>query len=333
MSLWRALLALCLAAGGLGAQAHESMPASLLLSGRADGVIEVRWRLPQTQGPAPHVLPVFSADCVSDAAAAATDLPGAKLLQWQMRCPQGLPSGTRITFPGLESTMVDVLVRIEDADGRVRTLIARPKAPTVTLGDAEAHSLSVASYFGLGVAHILSGIDHLLFVLCLILLIPGWRGLVKTITAFTVAHSITLALAALGLVHVAQAPVEATIALSILFLARELALQDGSQRLAVRRPWAVAFAFGLLHGFGFAGALSEVGLPQGDIPAALLLFNLGVEAGQLAFVAAMAPLVAWLRNSSMAWPHWAAALPVYAVGSVAGFWWLQRMGPVIGLQA
>ena len=329
----RLLALLCLLCAAWCAQAHENMPASLLLQARADGLVDVRWRLPQTQGPAPRVMPEFSAHCVPLAAAQAADLPGAKLLRWQMRCQEGLGAGTRIDFPGLEVTMVDVLVRIEDASGQVQSHIARPQAPSVTLGQPEAHSLAVSSYFGLGVEHILGGIDHLLFVLCLILLIPSVGGLVKTITAFTFAHSITLALAALGLVHVSGPPVEAVIALSILFLARELAVQGSGQRLAVRMPWAVAFVFGLLHGFGFAGALSEVGLPQGDIPAALLLFNLGVEAGQLAFVAVAAPLVMLARQQAARLPRWAPAVPIYAVGAVAGFWWLQRMVPVLGLQS
>lgn len=316
-----------------GVWAHESMPASLLLQAQPDGTVEVRWRLPQTQGPAPDVAPRFPAACAALDGVQSSKLPGAHLMQWHIRCPQDLADGTRIEFPGLEATMVDVLVRLEDVRGTVASHIARPRTPWVILGNAPAQSLSVASYFGLGVEHILTGVDHLLFLLCLVLLVPTLRGLVKTITAFTLAHSITLALSALGVVHVAQAPAEATIALSILFLARELALRDQSQRLATRQPWTVAFAFGLLHGFGFAGALAEVGLPQGDIPAALLLFNLGVEAGQLAFVACTVPLVALVRRWGSTALRWAAAMPVYAVGAVAGFWWLQRLGPVLGLQA
>jgi hypothetical protein len=154
--------------------------------------------------------------------------------------------------------------------------------------------------------------------------------LLKTITAFTLAHSLTLALAALGFVQMPQAPVEATIALSILFLARELARQNGTRGVALRRPWIVAFAFGLLHGFGFASALAEVGLPTDDVPLALLLFNAGVEAGQLAFIAAVYPLVLLGRRWQRPGSRWVAALPVYAVGSVAGFWWLQRMVAVVG---
>jgi hydrogenase/urease accessory protein HupE len=230
--------------------------------------------------------------------------------------------------------MVDVLVRVAYVDGNHITAIARASTPEVTLGSEHSEALAVSGYFGLGVEHILTGIDHLLFVLCLILLVPSLSGLLKTITAFSVAHSITLLMSALQWVKVPQPPVEATIALSILFLARELARPPCANAMAFRRPWAVAFAFGLLHGFGFAGALAEVGLPQGDVPLALLLFNLGVEAGQLLFVAGVLPLLWLLRKWTLqALPRqtWTTALPVYAVGAVAAFWWLQRMEPVLGL--
>ncbi|MES2047474.1 MAG: HupE/UreJ family protein, partial [Pseudomonadota bacterium] len=172
----------------------------------------------------------------------------------------------------------------------------------------------------------------LLFVFCLMLLVPNLLALLKTITAFTLAHSLTLALAALQLVQVPQPPIEASIALSILFLARELSRRNSAAGTAIQRPWAVAFAFGLLHGFGFAGALSEVGLPQGDIPQALLLFNLGVEAGQLAFVLGAFPLLLLLRCLQRLSSRWLGALPVYAVGAVSGFWFLQRMVPIFGLR-
>ena len=152
-----------------------------------------------------------------------------------------------------------------------------------------------------------------------------WR-LVKTVTAFTVAHSITLGLATLGFVHVPSKPVEAVIALSIVFVAAEIVqARRGRAGLAAQMPWIVAFTFGLLHGFGFAGALSEVGLPEGHIPVALLFFNLGVEAGQLLFVAAVLALVACARRIRVAWPRWAELVPPYAIGSVAMFWVIQRV--------
>lgn len=317
----------------VSAVAHENLPASLILRESSARVFEVLWRVPQTQGSAPAIAPHFPADCV--AVSAPLEQPttlGAKALQWEMRCEQALPSGTQIQFEGQALTLVDVLVRVAWLDGRQETQIARPRSPAVTLGAVPAQGLAVSAYLGLGVAHILGGIDHLLFVFCLILLVPGVSMLLKTITAFTLAHSLTLGLAALGVVHVPAPPVEAVIALSILFLCRELAHASAPKRsLTARQPWVVAFIFGLLHGFGFAGALAEVGLPQDAIPSALFLFNVGVEAGQLAFVAGVWPLLWLVRRWHTVWPGWALPVPVYSVGTVAAFWWLQRMAPVLGL--
>jgi hypothetical protein len=169
-------------------------------------------------------------------------------------------------------------------------------------------------------------VDHLLFVLALLLITRGFGRLVKTVTAFTVAHSITLALATLGFVHVPQRPVEAVIALSIVFVAAEIVhARRGREGMAARAPWMVAFTFGLLHGFGFAGALSEIGLPAGHIPLALFFFNVGVEVGQLLFIAAVLSLVALVRHLRLPLPGWAELVPPYAIGSVAMFWVLQRI--------
>ena len=186
------------------------------------------------------------------------------------------------------------------------------------------------TYLVLGVGHILGGIDHLLFVLGLLLLVrSGWM-LVKTITAFTLAHSITLAGATLGWVQVPQAPTEAVIALSILFLASELARQREARRGIMNGyPWLMSFLFGLLHGLGFAGALREVGLPEGDIPLALLSFNVGVEIGQLMFVGAVLLVFTALRSWLVRLAPWARALPAYGIGTMAAYWWMQRMAPLL----
>jgi hydrogenase/urease accessory protein HupE len=197
--------------------------------------------------------------------------------------------------------------------------------------ELEAGSASLAAtasrFATLGIEHILLGIDHLLFVLGLVLIVQSAKLLVQTITAFTIAHSITLAVATLGFVHVPGAPVEAVIALSILFLASELTRQRrGESGLTARYPWLVAFSFGLLHGFGFAGALAEVGLPERDITLALLVFNLGVEAGQLLFVAGVLALL-WLGRRVIVSPppRWLQDAPAYAIGSLAAFWLIQRV--------
>jgi hypothetical protein len=198
------------------------------------------------------------------------------------------------------------------------------RASSGGLGDAARR------YLALGVEHILLGIDHLLFVFGLLLIVRGPWLLIKTVTAFTLAHSLTLALATLGLVAVPSAPVEAAIALSIVFLAAEiLRARRGQIGLTHRFPWLIAFGFGLLHGLGFAGALAEIGLPAGEIPLALLFFNLGVEVGQLLFVAAVLSVRSALRHLEIAWPPWLELLPAYAIGTIACFWFLERAGAIV----
>ena len=328
---WRSLVMAFLACLWCGpATAHENLPASLMLQEVEARVFEVRWRVPQTQGAVPDVMAQLPDDCQNRASPTLQATTGARLTVWSAHCAKGLRDGAEITIAGLAATRIDAVVRVAYLDGTSQSLVARPSNPFVKLVPVRGDPLAAPGYLLLGIEHILGGIDHLLFVLCLILLVPDLWGLLKTITAFTLAHSLTLALAALGFVQMPQAPVEATIALSILFLARELARQNGTQGVALRRPWIVAFAFGLLHGFGFASALAEVGLPTDDVPLALLLFNAGVEAGQLAFIAAVYPLVLLGRRWQRPGSRWVAALPVYAVGSVAGFWWLQRMVAVVG---
>ena len=255
--------------------------------------------------------------------------------RWRAICPGGL-AGRTIDIEGLSATRTDVLARIEWIDGTTQTTRLTPER-TSFIAAAAPGPLEVAkTYFALGVEHILRGIDHLLFVLGLLFLVGDWRRLVATVTAFTVAHSITLAAATLGLVHVAQAPVEATIALSIMFVAAEIIHgAHGQPRLATRAPWLVAFVFGLLHGFGFAGALREIGLPPKDVPLALLFFNVGVEIGQLLFVAAVVAVFSILtrllrqQGSRDHGPWHSESLirtPIaYAIGSVAAFWTVQRI--------
>jgi hydrogenase/urease accessory protein HupE len=243
-------------------------------------------------------------------------------------CTGPLAGGT-FAIEGLEATDTDVLLRIDYRDGGSFTHRLVPQSPAVVIPEQPGALDVIATYTGLGIEHILLGIDHLLFVFALLLIVRGWGRLVATITAFTVAHSITLAVATLGFVSVSPTAVEATIALSILFLAVELARrredsQASSRDLAWRYPWLVAFAFGLLHGFGFAGALREIGLPEQAVPLALLFFNVGVELGQLLFIGTLLVL-AWLfarvlRHGKAYSPRFAA----YVIGSVAAFWVIER---------
>lgn len=242
-----------------------------------------------------------------------------------MQHAQGL-EGRTIAIDGLSGSNADVLVRVVRADGSEQVERLLPAKTSFALTAAAGGAEVARTYFALGMHHILVGFDHLLFVLALLLIVRGFRHIVVTITAFTIAHSITLAAATLGLVHVPSAPVEATIALSIVFVAAEIVhgLQ-GRPGITARWPWLVAFMFGLLHGLGFAGALSEVGLPQHSIPLALLFFNVGVEAGQLLFVAAIAAVAFVLRRLQLRWPRWADYAPAYAIGSIAMMWVIERV--------
>ena len=253
---------------------------------------------------------------------------GAYYARWSATCAGGLEGGT-LQIAGLERTSTDVLVRFDFADGVTGTHRLTPTDTSFVVPEQLDRLEVVQTYFAFGVEHILGGIDHLLFVLALLILVKGTRRIVATITAFTVAHSITLAGATLGWVNMPGPPVEAAIALSIAFVAAEiLHSQQGRPGLTERYPWIVAFTFGLLHGFGFAGALTEVGLPQTEIPAALLFFNVGVEVGQLLFVAAVLAIL-WLirrliRHRTVPQIPWMSALPAYAIGSLAVFWVLER---------
>lgn len=248
---------------------------------------------------------------------------GVRIEKWISHCDGGL-TGKTVTIGDLTASVTDVLVRYERIDGTAQVVRLTPTSPDFVATDSESMTEVAATYSLLGVEHILLGIDHLLFVLALLMIVEGWRKLVATITSFTVAHSITLAAATLGLVSVPQAPVEAVIALSILFVAMEIVhWRQGRPGFTRQWPWIVAFAFGLLHGFGFAGALSSIGLPDHAIPIALLFFNLGVEAGQLLFIAAA--LLVWQLLRRMRWPEWAWRIPVYAIGSMAAFWTIDRI--------
>jgi hypothetical protein len=244
--------------------------------------------------------------------------------------------GKTVRIDGLSATRTDVIARIERLDGTTQSTRLTPDNPAFVVTSAPSRLDVVTTYLVLGIEHILGGIDHLLFVLGLLFLVGSWRKLVVTVTAFTVAHSITLAAATLGWVHVAQAPVEATIALSVMFVAAEiLRSAQGQAGLASRAPWVVAFVFGLLHGFGFAGALREVGLPEKDIPLALLFFNVGVEVGQLLFIAAVVAVLSAVtrlvrRSADAAHGPWHAETlirsPVaYLIGTAAAFWVVERV--------
>lgn len=306
------------------AHAHTSLPGYLLLLERKSGSFDLTWKVPTAEGPPPAIYPLFPASCtVSPLVAEQT--AGAIIERGTLQCGAKGLEGAAVSISGLSVTILDVLVRITFADGSSVQHMLKPLETSFVVHQDGKDHVDAWGYVSLGIGHILYGIDHLLFVLGLLLIVRGARLLLKTITAFTLAHTITLGLAVFGVVHVAPTPVEAVIALSIVFLAVELAQSHrGKEGLTFRQPWIVAFAFGLLHGFGFAGTLSRLGIPSRDIPQALLFFNLGVESGQLAFVAVFLGFVYSLRSLEIRWPAWTERIPAYAVGSVACFWFIQR---------
>jgi hydrogenase/urease accessory protein HupE len=307
--------------------AHESRPAYLDVREFAAGQYEVLWKRPM-RGEYVIGFTVGWPEGCAPSVTNESEVPGASITRMLLDCGDAGLVGGKITIDRLSETSAEVLVRVEFADGTSQTQLLRPASPFMIVEGPRSAFAVGAEYLLLGFDHILAGIDHLVFVLGLTLIVGGGWRLVKTITAFTIAHSITLALSTLGLVRVSQAPVEAAIALSIVFLARELLIsrQGGEPGLTSRTPWLVAFIFGLLHGLGFAGALREIGLPQGDIPLALLAFNLGVEAGQLAFVGVVLVLLAIGRRIySNSLPNWLGQVPAYGIGTLAAFWTLERI--------
>ncbi|MCZ6840464.1 MAG: HupE/UreJ family protein, partial [Alphaproteobacteria bacterium] len=230
----------------------------------------------------------------------------------------------------LDQTSTYVLVRFDFADGVSEAHRLTPGDPSFTIPTQPSRLEVVQTYFLYGVEHILSGIDHLVFVLALLFLVKGVGRVIATVTAFTLAHSLTLAGATLGFIHMPGPPIEAVIALSIVFVASEIIhSRRGRPGLTEQYPWLVAFTFGLLHGFGFAGALAQIGLPEKSIPIALLFFNIGVEVGQLLFIASVVAIIALARQITrrinVPRPAWAWALPPYAIGSLAVFWVIQRI--------
>ncbi len=249
--------------------------------------------------------------------------------RWIDAGPNGL-AGQRIEIKGLQFTITDALVRFEFLDGRTLQTIVRPSQPWVEVAATQTRWQVMGTYVVEGIRHILFGADHLLFVLGLLLLVGNRWMLVKTVTAFTIAHSVTLAVATFGIADIPALPLNALIALSILFLGPEIVrVWRGQTSFTIRHPWVVAFAFGLLHGFGFATAMTGAGLPRQDLPLALLSFNIGVELGQLAFVALVLALERSFRVLQMNWPRWVQLLPGYMVGSLGAFWTIQRVAPLI----
>lgn len=310
-----------------GARAHESRPAYLEISETSPDRYDVLWRTPVLSGMRLPVGLKLPAEARNVTPAFIREFPDS-ILERRLVDVEGGLVGKRIEFVGLQVTITDVLARVQLRDGAYSTTLVQPARPWLEIAASQGSFSVFGSYVTHGVKHILSGYDHLLFVLALMLIVRSTRVLVWTITAFTLAHSITLALATLGVVHVPGPPVEAAIALSILLLAAEiLHVRRGRPSLTARWPWLVAFSFGLLHGFGFAGALTAIGLPENDVPLALFAFNVGVELGQLLFIAVVLGMLALMKRLALPRPLAQHAVPAatYAIGTLAAFWFVDRL--------
>lgn len=326
-----ATLWLLLALGALPTFAHEARPCYLEVTETTAGQYALLWRTPVLAGmrlPVRLGLPEEARDLKDPTVDELTDSLVER--RWIALGPGGL-AGRRIEFPGLQATITDVLVRVTLLDGRSWSMIVHPSRPYFEFAAPQGRLQVAAGYVAHGIRHIALGADHLLFLLGLLLIVRDRWMLIKTVTAFTAAHSITLALATLGLASVPLVPLNAAIALSILFLGPEIVRRwRGESSFTLRHPWVVAFAFGLLHGFGFASGLSSAGLPRAELPLALLGFNVGVELGQLGFVVLVLLLERAFRILEIRWPRWALMLPGYTVGSLGAFWTLQRVALLLG---
>lgn len=305
--------------------AHESRPGFLELIQTGDETWDVTWKVPARGARRLGLYVRLPADGENLTEPAGRFAENAWLETWSYRRTGGL-AGTTIEFDGLQSTLTEVHVRIASLAGATQIERVMPAAPSLVVAAAPTRLQSAATYVAIGIKHILGGVDHLLFVLGLLFLVRGRWMLVKTITSFTVAHSISLAVATLGWARAPADPLNVLIAMSILFLGPEIVrLARGEKSLTVRHPWVVAFAFGLLHGFGFASGLTELGLPQKEIPLALLMFNVGVEIGQLGFVFILKGMQASLKELDFRWsPRW-DLVPGYLIGTLGAYWMIGRL--------
>lgn len=308
----------------VSAYAHEVRPAYLSVEEKAPGEFSVLFKTPM-QGDARLALSALFSGRVERSSPVISHQTGDAMVQtWHMRTVEPL-SGQNVLIDGLQNSMTDALVHVVLANGNTWTARLTPSEPSTIIPAAQSSWTIFAVYVRHGIEHIAFGFDHLLFVSALMLIVRDWRKLVKVVTAFAAAHSITLTCATLGWVTLPSAPVETMIVISIVLVAAEVVRMERGQRsLAITSPWIVAFAFGLLHGFGFAGALVELGLPQDDIPLALLAFNIGVELGQLAFIAVILTALHFVRRIVMI-PRRAIIGSAYAIGTVAAFWSVQRL--------
>jgi hydrogenase/urease accessory protein HupE len=327
----RYILACAIASGGVrDSAAHEVRPGLLELRETRPDTYSLLWKKPAGGETEVQIAPMIPDGCTVSSSDPQLPTPGAFVMRGVVRCEGGIQA-KKLAINGLESTVTDVIVRVEMLDGRKWTTIMHPSQPWVQVAAAQTRLTVIGNFIVEGIRHILFGADHMLFVLGLLLIVKNRWTLLKTITAFTVAHSITLAIATLGYASAPMVLLNAGIALSILFLGPEIVRSwRGETSFTIQNPWVVAFAFGLLHGFGFASALTSAGLPRAELPVALLSFNVGVEIGQMSIVALVLLLERSFRVLEIRWPRFASALPGYTVGSLGAFWTIQRVAILLG---
>ncbi len=305
--------------------AHELLPGYLEVEKLGPDEYSVLWKVPLRQGQVVPISPRFPERCRLKGDLYSSKEPSAWVYRTTMLC-EGSLAGQRISIDGLPASGTDVLLRYwPRPEESAITVLLKPERASTQLPAAESAGSGIAAYLNLGIQHILTGADHLLFVLALIFIVQGGWMLFKTITAFTFAHSLTLVAASIGVIEFPSTFVEAMIALSIMFLGLEILRRSREQTsFTIQFPWAVAFAFGLLHGLAFASELADFGLPLGELLMAVLLFNAGVEAGQILFIAAVLAVGLILSKFRDTWPAWVKPWPGYAVGIAGAFWFVER---------
>lgn len=325
-----ASIAALVAGTGPVADAHPLAPALLELHAGSDGRVDVHWRTSAIRSRGVDLVPRLPAHCAPIGEPATQFDAVSVSRRWTLDCGSaGLVGGT-VGVDGFGAVGIDVILRVALPDGRVVGGVLRADRSELTIPARQTPSEVAIGYLDLGFQHILGGPDHLLFVFGLLLLVARARPLLATITAFTLGHSLTLAAVTLGVVRVPSGLVEVLIAASVLVLAVELAgPASDPPGLLRRKPWLMACGFGLLHGMGFAGALAEVGLPQEEIPVALLAFNVGIELGQLVFVAAIGAVLFASRRIRSRAPAWLGRVPAYGIGSFAAYWCFERAAALI----
>ena len=326
-----ALAAFLLIAGVRDARAHESRPASLEIVQSSAGSLEVVWKRPMQGEVGLHLIPHLSSGWLErdpDDLYATTDY---LIATWRIRQPPLRLEGQTVLVEGLEGTITNAIVRVQFADGTRQDAVLRGETPKVVLSTSQAPPEGRLRYLSLGTSHILNGPDHLLFVLGLILIVSQRRKLVMTITGFTLGHTVTLIAASLLRLNLPVSLLTLLVALSILFLGPEiLRAQAGESSLTTKRPWVVAFGFGLLHGLGFATGLAGIGLRDGELVWALLQFNVGVEIAQLGWLIIALSVIRFVHVVPIQWPRAAVAAPAYVVGIAGAAWTLQCAALVFG---